>query len=54
MNTPSELEYSEPIDYTDLDSKHRIKSFAIEYDEEVIEQLIDKVKESKEYLNKIK
>ena len=53
MNTPNELEYDEPVDYTDVDSKYRIKSFAIDYDEDAIELLTEKVGEAKDYLKKI-
>ena len=53
MNTPNELEYDEPVDYTDVDSKYRIKSFAIDYDEDVIEQLKEAVLNSRDYIQKI-
>ena len=53
MNTPSELEYDEPVDYTEVDSKYRIKSFSIDYDEEVIEQLNKAVLNSRDYIKEI-
>jgi len=53
MNTPSELEYDEPVDYTEVDSKYRIKSFSIDYDEDVIEQLKEAVLNSINYIKEI-
>ena len=53
MNTPKELEYDEPVDYTEVDSKYRIKSFYIDYDEEVIEQLKKAVLNSRDYIKEI-
>ncbi len=54
MNTPEDLAYSKELhNYSDLPSKHRIKVFEIDYDEDAIELLIERVQESKEYLNKI-
>ena len=54
MNTPEDLAYSKELhNYSDLQSKHRIKVFKIDYDEDAIELLIERVQESKEYLNKI-
>jgi len=53
MNTPSELEYDEPVDYTYVDSKYRIKSFSIDYDEDVIEQIKEAVLNSRNYIKEI-
>ena len=54
MNTPEDLAYSKELhDYTEIDSKHRVKVFKIDYDEDAIELLTEKVGEAKEYLSKI-
>jgi len=50
MNTPEHLSYEEPQDYSDVESKYRIKTFDIEYDIEVIDKLIERVKISREYI----
>ena len=50
MNTPEELTFEESFDYTEINSKYRIKIFDIDYDEEVIEELKNKVIESREYI----
>ena len=53
MNTPEDLAYGETEDYTDIDSKYRIKTFDIDYDEEVIEMLQEKVLISRKYIKDI-
>lgn len=53
MNTPEDIAYGETEDYTDIDSKYRIKTFDIDYDEEVIEMLKEKVLISREYINQL-
>ena len=54
MNTPEDLAYSKELhDYTEIDSKHRVKVFKIDYDEDAIELLTEKVGEAKDYLKKI-
>jgi len=50
MNTPEELTFEESFDYTEINSKYRIKIFDIDYDEDVIEELKNKVIESREYI----
>ena len=50
MNTPDELTFEESFDYTEINSKYRIKIFDIDYDKEVIEELKTKVIESREYI----
>ena len=50
MNTPEHLSYEEPQDYSEVESKYRIKTFDIEYDTEIIEKLIERVKISREYI----
>ena len=54
MNTPEDLAYSKELhDYSGISAKHRVKVFKIDYDEDAIELLTEKVGEAKEYLNKI-
>jgi hypothetical protein len=53
MNTPEELTFEENHDYTEINSKYRIKTFDIEYDEEVMQEMKLKVEQSREYINGI-
>ena len=53
MNTPEHLSYEEPQDYSEVESKYRIKTFDIEYDIEVIDKLIERVKISREYIKSL-
>jgi hypothetical protein len=53
MNTPEELTFEENHDYTEINSKYRIKTFDIEYDEEVMQEMKLKVEQSREYINEI-
>ena len=53
MNTPEELTFEENHDYSQINSKYRIKTFDIDYDEEVIKEMQLKVKESREYIYEI-
>jgi hypothetical protein len=50
LNTPDELTYEEKRTYDHLDKKYRIKTFAFDFDQNVIETLIERVKESRNYL----
>ena len=53
MNTPEELTLEESHDYSEINSKYRIKIFDVEYQEEVIEELKNKVIESREYIKQL-
>ena len=53
MNTPEDLTFDEPVDYTQIDSKYRIKTFDIDYDPEIIEKLQDKVILSRQYIKEL-
>jgi len=53
MNTPEELTLEESHDYSEINSKYRIKIFEVEYQEEVIEELKNKVIESREYIREL-
>ena len=50
LNTPEEVVYETPQNYDDLDKKYRIKTFEIDYDQNVIDTLIDRVKLTREFL----
>lgn len=51
QNTPDELVWDEPKDYSNIASKYRIKEFDIEYDPEFIESVYDRVLLCREYIN---
>ena len=53
LNTP-ETKFTPEIDYSNIDKKYRIKTFDFEYNEEVILKLIERVKESRIYINNLK
>ena len=53
LNTPEELTYEEKHDYDNMDKKYRIKTFKIDYSEEVIADLKQRVTNIKEYLKTI-
>jgi hypothetical protein len=50
LNTPEEVVYETPQNYDDLDKKYRIKTFEIDYDQSVIDTLIQRVKLTREFL----
>lgn len=52
LNTP-ETKFTPEIDYSNTDKKFRIKYFDIEYNEEIILKLIERVKESRIYINNL-
>lgn len=54
LNTPEELTYEEKHNYDNMDKKYRIKTFEIEYSEEVIADLKQRVTNVREYLKTIK
>ena len=53
LNTPEELTYEEKHNYDNMDKKYRIKTFEIEYSEEVIADLKQRVTNVREYLKTI-
>ena len=53
MNTPEYISYEETEDYSEIDSKYRIKIFDIDYDEEVIDKLKERVQTSRDYIQQI-
>ena len=53
MNTPDELTYEFSHDYSEITSNYRIKTFDIDYDEEIIEKLKERVQTSREYIKQI-
>jgi hypothetical protein len=50
LNTPEDLTWEQQNDYSNLDKKYRIKTFSITYDESVIEDLKQRVRNIREYL----
>ena len=50
LNTPDELTYEEKHNYDNMDKKYRIKTFEIEYSEEVIADLQQRVTNIREFL----
>lgn len=51
QNTPDELVWDEPKDYSLIASKYRIKEFDIEYDPEFIQSVKDRVLLCRDYIN---
>lgn len=54
LNTPDELVYEEKHDYSDLESKYKIKTFDIVYQPEIIEDLQKRVLNIREFIKTIK
>ena len=54
LNTPEDLTWEKQNDYSSLDKKYRIKTFSIEYDESVIEDLKQRVINIREFIKTIK
>jgi hypothetical protein len=55
LNTPEEISpWETKHDYSALDKKYRIKTFNVEYDEEIIKDLRQRVEAIREYLLTIK
>ena len=53
QNTPDELEWDEPKDYSNIPAKYRIKEFEFEKDSGFIESVIERVKLCREYINSL-
>lgn len=53
LNTPETLTFEEVHDYSNVDEKFKIKTFKVDYDENVIETLKERVIESRHYINQI-
>ena len=51
LNTPDELTYEEKHNYDNVDKKYKIKTFEIDYDSEVIEELKNRIINVREYIN---
>ena len=50
VNTPEDLTWEQPHDYSNVDKSLRLKTFEVTYDQSVIDSLIEKVKLSRSYL----
>lgn len=51
LNTPEELSYEQQNDYSNLDKKYRIKTFSIDYDKSIIEDLQQRVLNIRNYIS---
>jgi len=54
LNTPEHLNYEPQYNYDNVDKAHRIKTFCVNYDPQIIEALQERVKEVRNYLETIK
>lgn len=54
LNTPDELTYEEKHDYDNVDVKYRIKTYEINYEPSVIEELKKRVENARNYINTLK
>jgi len=50
LNTPEELTWEQQNDYSNLDKKYRIKTFIIDYDKSIIEDLQQRVLNIRNYI----
>lgn len=50
QNTPDELEWDEPIDYTGLDSRFRMKEYEFAFDADLYQSICDRVLECRDYV----
>ena len=50
LNTPDGLSYDETFDYSNIDKKYRTKVFDINYNHDIINNLIGKVRDSRKYI----
>lgn len=50
QNTPDELEWSEPKDYSGIAAKYRIKEFEFDYDADYIQSVEERVELCREYI----
>lgn len=50
QNTPEELQWDEPVDYSNLAPELRIKEFEINYDADFIERVKTRVTQCREYI----
>ena len=50
LNTPQELTYEPQHNYDNIDQKFKIKTFEIEYNQEVIDELKNRINNVREYI----
>ena len=53
QNTPDELEWDDPVDYSNISSEFRIKEFPVEYDHDFIKQVEQRVIECRDYIKQL-
>lgn len=54
LNTPEELTWEQKNDYSNMDKKYRIKTFSIDYDKAIIEDLQQRVLNIRNYITTLK
>jgi hypothetical protein len=54
QNTPDELEWDEPVHYSGLDSKFRIKEYVLDFDADLYQSICNRVLECRDYINYLK
>ena len=54
LNTPEELTWEQKNDYSNMDKKYRIKTFSIDYDKAIIEDLQRRVLNIRNYITTLK
>lgn len=54
LNTPEELTYEEKNNYDNVDKKYRIKTYKIDYDASLIEDLKNRVEQIREFIKTLK
>lgn len=50
LNTPQELTYEPQHNYDNIDQKYKIKTFEVEYNQEVIDELKNRINNVREYI----
>ena len=53
QNTPEELVWDEPKDYSDIPSQYRIKEFEFDYDPDFVKSVEERVLLCREYINNL-
>lgn len=53
QDTPDYLTYEEPVSYSHVEDKYRVKEFDIEYDPQVIEMAKSKIIECRDYVKEL-
>jgi hypothetical protein len=54
MTTPKDINFGKEYNYDEIEAKYRIKTFVVERDDEIIEQIKLRVEEINNYINALK